>query len=108
MAVLSAAPAERAVVGSLDVPDPHDHNHGDTNDTTHSPTGAVRALLGIIRLYQLFSAARLSPCRFTPTCSTYAAEALTRHGVRRGLALTLRRLGRCRPGGPFGADPVPE
>jgi putative membrane protein insertion efficiency factor len=68
----------------------------------------VRLLVACIRAYQLARLGRVSPCRFTPTCSHYAAEALVRHGARRGLALALRRLGRCRPGGPSGYDPVPD
>jgi putative membrane protein insertion efficiency factor len=68
----------------------------------------ARILLAVIHLYQLARTGRVSPCRFTPTCSHYAVEAIERHGARRGLTLTLRRLGRCRPGGPFGSDPVPE
>ena len=67
-----------------------------------------RALIGFIQIYQLVRIGRVSPCRFTPTCSQYAVEALCRHGVTRGLRLTAGRLVRCRPGGPFGADPVPE
>ncbi|MBO0730404.1 MAG: membrane protein insertion efficiency factor YidD [Acidimicrobiaceae bacterium] len=73
-----------------------------------TPTRPARMLIASIRLYQLFRAGRTSPCRFTPSCSVYAVEALSRHGARRGLALATRRLGRCRPGGPFGMDPVPE
>ena len=48
-----------------------------------------------------------SNCRFQPTCSAYALEALERHGPLRGAALALRRIGRCRPGGKSGYDPVP-
>jgi putative membrane protein insertion efficiency factor len=66
------------------------------------------ATIGAIRLYQLVRMGRVSPCRFTPTCSEFAVEAVERPGTRRGLALTARRLGRCRPGGPSGYDPVPE
>jgi uncharacterized protein len=73
------------------------------------PTRAgARLLVAAIRVYQVLRIGRVSPCRFTPTCSHYAVEAVTRHGARRGLGLTVRRLGRCRPGGPSGYDPVPE
>ena len=65
-------------------------------------------VLGLIRAYQLARAGRVSPCRFTPTCSQYAVEAVERHGAGRGLRLAARRLGRCRPGGPSGYDPIPE
>jgi len=47
-------------------------------------------------------------CRFQPTCSAYALEALEKHGALRGLWLTARRLLRCRPGGGSGYDPVPD
>ena len=47
-------------------------------------------------------------CRFTPTCSAYALEALERHGALRGGWLTLRRLGRCQPWGGWGVDDVPR
>ncbi|MGA7990195.1 MAG: membrane protein insertion efficiency factor YidD [Thermoanaerobaculia bacterium] len=46
-------------------------------------------------------------CRFTPTCSEYARQAFLRHGLRRGLALTARRLARCHPFHAGGPDPVP-
>jgi putative membrane protein insertion efficiency factor len=68
----------------------------------------TNAALLIIRAYQvLISPLFPSSCRFAPTCSQYAAEALSRHGVWRGLSLTLRRLARCHPFNPGGWDPVP-
>jgi uncharacterized protein len=72
------------------------------------PTFPARLVLLLIRSYQMARVGRVSPCRFTPTCSHYALESVSRHGTWRGLALTARRLGRCRPGGPYGFDPVPE
>ena len=69
---------------------------------------AARGILTVVRTYQLARTGRVSPCRFTPTCSQYAVEAVERHGARRGSTLALRRLTRCRPGGPFGSDPVPD
>jgi uncharacterized protein len=72
------------------------------------PTVPARVLLFLIRGYQLARSGRVSPCRFTPTCSHYAVESVTRYGAWRGLGLTARRLGRCRPGGPYGFDPLPE
>ena len=72
------------------------------------PSAPARAVIGLIRLYQLARTGHVSPCRFTPTCSQYAAEAVAHHGARSGLALAARRLGRCRPGGPSGYDPVPQ
>jgi hypothetical protein len=64
-------------------------------------------LIALVRWYQRAFDGRPSPCRFTPSCSCYAVEALETHGARRGLWLTLRRLVRCRPFGPSGFDPVP-
>ncbi|HJA78628.1 membrane protein insertion efficiency factor YidD [uncultured Desulfovibrio sp.] len=70
---------------------------------------AVRRLLILpIRLYQLCISPLLPPsCRFVPTCSAYAIEAISRHGALRGGWLTLRRLARCHPWGGSGYDPVP-
>ncbi len=66
-------------------------------------------LIGAIRLYQVtLSGLLLSSCRFEPSCSRYGEEALARHGVLRGTWLTAKRLGRCRPGGGYGYDPVPD
>ena len=64
--------------------------------------------LGVIRLYQ----ATVSPywrgyCRHAPSCSHYAHEAVSRYGALKGTWLALKRLGRCRPLGTHGYDPVP-
>jgi putative membrane protein insertion efficiency factor len=65
-------------------------------------------MIAAVRVYQRrISPTRRPCCRFTPTCSAYAVEALERHGARRGSWLTLRRLVRCRPGATGGTDPVP-
>jgi uncharacterized protein len=65
-------------------------------------------LVAAIRLYQReVSGHRPAVCRFTPSCSEYAAQALRAHGATRGGLLALRRLARCRPGGRRGPDPVP-
>jgi len=62
-----------------------------------------------IRLYQVAVSPFLAPsCRYQPSCSAYAIEALTRHGPLRGIWLTLRRLMRCHPWGGSGYDPVPS
>ena len=67
-----------------------------------------RALTALIRLYQQARAGRPSPCRFFPTCSAYALEAVEVHGAVRGSALAARRLCRCHPWGAHGIDLVPE
>lgn len=65
--------------------------------------------LGLIRFYQSAISPTLpSTCRFYPTCSAYAGEAVEKWGVWRGAGLTLRRLLRCRPFGGHGYDPLPE
>ena len=65
-------------------------------------------LVRLVLSYQRAVEGRPSPCRFHPSCSAYAVEALQVHGRWRGLALTARRLLRCRPFGPSGWDPVPD
>ncbi|HSL59383.1 MAG TPA: membrane protein insertion efficiency factor YidD [Acidimicrobiales bacterium] len=68
----------------------------------------ARALHALVRGYQYLAAGRPSPCRYVPSCSSYALEALEVHGAARGTWLTARRLGRCHPWGGHGADPVPD
>jgi putative membrane protein insertion efficiency factor len=77
-------------------------------DRQSRPRPAARAIIALIRLYQAARHGRPSPCRYLPTCSVYAIEALERHGAVRGSLLAARRLARCHPLGGFGVDPVPE
>lgn len=67
-----------------------------------------RGAMNAIRGYRLAVSPLLGPsCRFEPTCSAYALEAIERHGVLRGVGLAARRLLRCHPLRPGGLDPVP-
>lgn len=67
----------------------------------------ARALQLVIRAYQvLLSPISGGACRFTPSCSAYAIEALERHGAWKGGLMALRRVARCHPWGPAGFDPV--
>ncbi|TVR04347.1 MAG: membrane protein insertion efficiency factor YidD [Deltaproteobacteria bacterium] len=68
-----------------------------------------RAIIGLIRFYKAGISPLLPPaCRFTPTCSVYAVEAIERFGTLRGGWLAVRRIGRCHPFCEGGHDPVPE
>jgi hypothetical protein len=69
----------------------------------------MRTLLtAFVRGYQLFLGPLLpAACRYYPTCSQYAIEALERHGAWRGTLLAAKRIGRCHPFRPGGYDPVP-
>ena len=64
-------------------------------------------VLKLVALYRLTASLRQPRCRFLPTCSTYAYEAVATHGALRGGWLALRRIGRCHPWNPGGVDPVP-
>ncbi|CAA9328514.1 MAG: Membrane protein insertion efficiency factor YidD [uncultured Frankineae bacterium] len=69
---------------------------------------AARVLHAAVRAYQLWISPLLGPhCRFAPSCSAYAAQALQTHGAGRGTWLALRRIARCHPFHPGGHDPVP-
>jgi putative membrane protein insertion efficiency factor len=68
----------------------------------------TRVLVAVVAAYRYALSPMLGrSCRFHPSCSAYAQEALERHGARRGLWLALRRIGRCHPWHPGGYDPVP-
>ncbi|HXW31761.1 MAG TPA: membrane protein insertion efficiency factor YidD [Acidimicrobiales bacterium] len=78
-----------------------------TSGPVRRPLSAA-AVLATVRLYQLVRAGRPSPCRYVPSCSAYAAEAVERHGTCRGGWLAVRRVLRCHPWGGSGLDPVPQ
>ncbi|MCD8260389.1 MAG: membrane protein insertion efficiency factor YidD [Bacteroides sp.] len=67
-----------------------------------------RIVLLPVHFYRVFISPHLRPsCRFTPTCSQYAIEAVHKHGPFKGFYLTVRRILRCHPWGGSGYDPVP-
>jgi uncharacterized protein len=72
---------------------------------TMSP--AVTAISGLLRLYRMVSSLWPRRCRFEPTCSAYALEAVQRHGAVRGMVLAVTRVARCHPWNAGGVDPVP-
>jgi len=73
-----------------------------------APSAMARLLMLPIRAWRLVSVHLTPRCRFHPSCSAYALEALERHGAARGLWLAICRLGRCHPWGGGGIDPVPR
>jgi hypothetical protein len=79
-----------------------------TEPARFNATPVARGLIAVVALYQRLTAHRVSACRFYPTCSSYAFEALEVHGALRGSAMALRRVSRCRPLGPHGVDLVPQ
>lgn len=72
------------------------------------PSVPATLLIRAIKTYQRLTSGRPAPCRFYPSCSSYALEAVEKHGALRGSGLALRRLSKCRPLGPHGVDLVPE
>ena len=64
-------------------------------------------LIYLIKLYKIVFAIKRPCCRFIPSCSTYAIEAIRKYGALRGIYLIIKRILKCRPGHSFGYDPVP-
>jgi hypothetical protein len=85
----------------------HDHVTGSATDDLPHPASA-RVLLSLVRAYQTARSGRPTGCRYLPSCSEYAVEAIDRHGAGRGAWLAARRISRCGPWGGHGIDPVPE
>jgi hypothetical protein len=75
--------------------------------TAAQPSAGARLALRGVALYQVARAGRPTSCRFVPSCSAYAAEAIATRGLVGGTRLALGRLARCRPFGPHGVDEVP-
>jgi len=86
-----------------------ENNDQDAATPQRRPSLPARAATGLIAGYQRYISPFLAPrCRFYPTCSAYAGQAITRFGVMRGSWLALRRIVRCQPLCTGGIDPVPE
>jgi putative membrane protein insertion efficiency factor len=75
--------------------------------TAPKASAPTRILLRAIRGYQKLTSGRISPCRFYPSCSQYAGEAVETHGAAKGSLFAFRRVLKCRPFGPHGIDLVP-
>ncbi len=72
------------------------------------PSVGARGVTAVIRVYQHATNWTTPRCRYWPSCSHYAIEAIRAHGLLRGSWLAIRRIGRCHPWGASGYDPVPE
>lgn len=67
-----------------------------------------KIIIWFIKLYKSIPLSSHNMCRFTPTCSSYMIDAINEHGTFKGVCLGIKRIFRCRPGGPCGFDPVPK
>jgi uncharacterized protein len=86
-----------------------DGGHGSPADPVdRARPASARAIVSLVRAYQLARSGRPTGCRYLPSCSEYALEAVDRHGPGRGTWLAVRRIARCGPWGGHGIDPVPE
>ena len=102
---MSAADVVAFAADEMEAGEPHAHPSGQVSP---SSSRIARALTALIHGYQSARAGRPTGCRYLPTCSEYAAEAIDRHGPARGSLLATRRIARCGPWGGHGIDPVPE
>jgi uncharacterized protein len=83
--------------------------HAGINTFARAKTFGARWLLAFVQFYKIFFSPFLGgACKFYPSCSNYAQEAIELHGARRGAFLAIKRLGRCRPFTKGGFDPVPD
>lgn len=67
-----------------------------------------KIILKLIKLYQITPLSSHKMCRFTPTCSEYAKQAITKYGVLKGIFLSIKRILKCHPFGKYGYDPLKE
>lgn len=86
---------------------PSNDDGGPPDDRPRRPSPLARLALGLLALYRATAVLRTPRCRFLPTCSGYAVEAVRTHGALRGSWLAIRRIGRCHPWNLGGFDPVP-
>jgi uncharacterized protein len=89
----------------MDLDDHTDQEPSGDSLSVGIPTRTVVSLIGV---YQGLRHGRPSPCRYMPTCSVYAVEALQRHGLWSGGWMAVRRIARCHPWASHGVDPVPQ
>ena len=82
--------------------------HAGAEPESTPPGVAARGLLCLVRWYQGLRSGRPTGCRYVPSCSEFAVEAITRHGAARGTRLAVGRVARCGPWGGHGFDPVPD
>ena len=87
---------------------PHPATVEPEQQARRAATGPARLLVAAIRGYQAARSGRPTGCRYVPSCSEYAVEALCVHGTTHGTALAARRIARCTPWGGHGIDPVPD